>query len=534
MLEEEATNEKVERNKDGKMNISSKLQVKAALYARVSSEEQVEGYSIDAQIRAFRKLVEDRLWQGYHEYIDEGKSARTDNIDKRPAFKEMMEDALAGKFDVLVVHKLDRFSRNLRITLEYCDKLSKAGVDFLSMNEQMDFTTPSGKVHLAMVGAFAQYYSDNLSQETKKGWHERRTQGMYCGALPFGAMKGEDGIPIPDVQERKASIGSYKEENIKNYDGLMMAFALAVQSKSDREIAIALNSRGYRTTGTHGSKLFSKDTLRDMLKNKFYTGNIPDGQGGWIRAKHEPFISEEIWSQAQECRERNRRSPINHPAKATISSLAGITYCWYCKGRIHVGTSQNGKRRMFCHSRSKGWECQQKSALLDVYEYQVERYLETFSIPEDYQTKIMEAHKILQDAYADTEIQRTKLITKLERLKKLYGWGDLKEDQYLKERDGINKEIQMLTPPEEKSKVLDQLAAFLRDVSEAWKEADQNQRNRVARQLFQEIWVKDKQLIAVKPRPELDPFFQISYEQWLKKIESEDPIPLGVATSLSY
>lgn len=62
----------------------------------------------------------------------------------------------------------------------------------------MDFTTPSGKVHLALLGAFAQYYSDNLSQETKKGWAERRAQGLYCGLLPFGAIKGEDGVPVPD------------------------------------------------------------------------------------------------------------------------------------------------------------------------------------------------------------------------------------------------------------------------------------------------------------------------------------------------
>jgi len=74
--------------------------MRAVLYARVSSEEQVEGYSIDAQRRAFQKLVADRQWEAYREYIDEGKSARTDNIDKRPAFKEMMEDALARKFDV--------------------------------------------------------------------------------------------------------------------------------------------------------------------------------------------------------------------------------------------------------------------------------------------------------------------------------------------------------------------------------------------------------------------------------------------------
>ncbi len=69
--------------------------MRAALYARVSSEEQVEGYSIDAQVRAFKKLIQDRNWEECHEYIDEGKSARSDNINKRPAFKEMIGDALA-------------------------------------------------------------------------------------------------------------------------------------------------------------------------------------------------------------------------------------------------------------------------------------------------------------------------------------------------------------------------------------------------------------------------------------------------------
>ena len=143
--------------------------MRAALYARVSSDEQVEAYSIDAQRRAFQVLVEGRGWTVYREYIEEGKSARTDNISQRPAFKEMVDDALARKFDVLVVHKLDRFSRNLRVTLEYFDKLSKAGVTFLSINEQMDFSTPWGGLALTLLGGLAQFYSDNLSQETKKG-----------------------------------------------------------------------------------------------------------------------------------------------------------------------------------------------------------------------------------------------------------------------------------------------------------------------------------------------------------------------------
>ena len=61
------------------------------------------------------------------------------------------------------------------------------------------------------------------------------------------------------------------------------------------------------------------------------------------------------------------------------------------------------------------------------------------------------------------------------------------------------------------------------------KEANQEQRNKLARQLFDEIWVKDKQVIAVKPRPELKPFFQLSYEGWLRKFELENSTPIGVA-----
>lgn len=101
------------------------------------------------------------------EYADEGKSARTDDLRKRPAFAQMLEDAETGHFDVLVGHKLDRFARNLRVTLEVLDRLDKAGVAFVSISKHMDFSTPIGKVLLATLAAFPQYYSGNLSCKTK-------------------------------------------------------------------------------------------------------------------------------------------------------------------------------------------------------------------------------------------------------------------------------------------------------------------------------------------------------------------------------
>ena len=483
--------------------------MRAALYARVSSEEQVEGYSIDAQRRAFEGLVRGRGWAQYREYIDEGKSARNDNVNKRPAFKEMITDALAGNFDVLVVHKLDRFSRNLRITLEYFDKLLKAGVAFVSINEQMDFTTPSGKVHLALLGAFAQYYSDNLSQETKKGWHERRAQGLYCGLLPFGAIKGENGVPLPDPS---------------NHPGLVLAFELAAQGKSDRQVAMALNDKGYRTAGNQGNRPFSKDTIRGMLTNRFYLGCLPDGDEGWIAAKHAPFIDQQLWNQVQEMRQRNATSTHTRcRAGRRVCSFSGITYCWYCKGRIHVSFTKQGKPRLGCYNRSKGWDCSQKSTLLAVYEEQIEEYLKTFYIPEDYQEKILEAHRKLEATYVDTSEEQARLKGRLERLKDLYEWGDMGREDYLKEREVIQRQLNAFTATESRVNTLDKLAEFLSSVARAWKEANQEQRNKLARSLFQEIWLKDKEVVAVKPQPEFEPFFTMNYEEFVNKSLKKRP-----------
>ena len=172
--------------------------MRAGLYARVSSEEQVEGYSLDAQQRAMAEFCRARGWQVAGTYVDEGRSGRSDDLARRPQFKALFDDVQAGRFDVVVVHKLDRFARNIRVTFEQFEVLRRHDVAFVSLAEQMDFSTPIGKVILATLAAFAQYYSDNLSTETKKGQAERKAQGLYNGLLPFGLKKNSAGVPVPD------------------------------------------------------------------------------------------------------------------------------------------------------------------------------------------------------------------------------------------------------------------------------------------------------------------------------------------------
>ena len=478
--------------------------MRAALYARVSTEEQTEGYSIDAQRRAFQALCEGRGWTPYHEYIEAGRSAHTDDIRRRPVFKQAIEDALAGKYDVLVVHKIDRFARKLRITLEYFDKLGKAGVGFVSIQNQMDYSTPHGKLMLSMQGALAEFYSDNLSDEIKKGWTERRAQGLYCGPVPFGAKKG---------RSKKVPPGPHPD----TYPGLVMAYELAAQGKTDRAIAIALNESGYRTGGNRYNGPFGKDTVREMLRNRFYLGELPDGNGGWIKARHKPFISEELFNAAATQRaERHRGKSLTIRRKPTLVSLSGIARCGICDSNIATQQIPSGRIRIYCRGRTTGKNCDCRGTFIDVYEAQIQWYLDNFIIPEDYRERILDAHRKLESAYDDTEKHRTMLENRLKRLQEQYEWGHIQKDEYLDKHNPISRELAVLTPSDTKNETLDRLARFLKDIGAAWVEATQEQRNRLASALFEDIIIRHNRVVAVRPREELRPFFKLSYEEFLK------------------
>ncbi len=87
-------------------------------YFRVSDEEQVEGFSLDAQRRAFHDFCGEKGWEVVGSYDEEGRSAWLESSAKRPAFRRLLDDAQGDKFDVVVTHTLDRFSRNLRVMLD--------------------------------------------------------------------------------------------------------------------------------------------------------------------------------------------------------------------------------------------------------------------------------------------------------------------------------------------------------------------------------------------------------------------------------
>jgi len=415
-----------------------------AMYARVSTYGQAQGHSIDAQLRGCRE----RAGPDALVYVEEGKSARTEDIRKRPVFRQLLADAEAGRFDCIIVHKLDRFSRNLRITLEAFERLALANVAFVSITEQIDYTTPHGKLFLHMLAALPQWFSYNLSLETKKGKAERKCQGLYNGLLPFGYTKGADGLPVPHPT---------------NHAGVLLAFQCAAEGASDAEVARRLNAAGYRTSGNRGLNLWTKDSVRVMLMSRFYIGELPGG----IPGKHAPLIDPELFEAAQAARERNRkRSALKVGIEQHVYSLSGLLRCGYCGGSIRIHAKNGEKPRTRCYSRSQGLDCRQRSRWLLVYEEQIDAWLA--------QIEPMEAEgrlsKLAKKSESDDRAEeRRRIETRLANIRELFAWRDITREQYLAEREMLTARLQRIGTPTREQRNLRGLAELVGQASWMWR-----------------------------------------------------------------
>ena len=137
--------------------------VKAVIYARYSSDNQREE-SIEAQIRAVRDFADRNDIIIVKEYIDRAKSATTTD---RPQFQKMLADAAGGGFDLVLVHKLDRFARNRYDSIGCRMELKKNGVSLISVLEQFDSDSPESIITESVLEAMAEYYS-NLAREAQR------------------------------------------------------------------------------------------------------------------------------------------------------------------------------------------------------------------------------------------------------------------------------------------------------------------------------------------------------------------------------
>ncbi len=294
--------------------------LKVALYPRVSTQEQAaNGYSIDEQIERMTKYCGAMGWDVYKVYTDAGFSgANTD----RPALQQMITDIRLHKFERVLVYKLDRLSRSQKDTLELIeDEFLANGVDFVSMSENFDTSTPFGRAMIGILAVFAQLEREQIKERMMMGKQARAKAGKFHGSgiMPIGYYYENDTL----IKNEWESVQVEK------------AFNLASQNLSPNEIAKILNDHGYY----HHCGAWTGKSVRRVLRNKTYCGYIRDKEN-WYAADHEPIIEESLYDSVQTILAKRTEQYLQYNRRAgkATSILGGLLYCGQCGAKYTKST----------------------------------------------------------------------------------------------------------------------------------------------------------------------------------------------------
>ena len=297
----------------------------AAAYIRVSTDDQTE-YSPAAQLRELHEyaLQHSLLLDERYVYADEGISGR--KAAKRPGFMRMISDAQSKEhpFDVVLVHKFDRFARSREDSIVYKSMLKRAGVEVISIKEPLSEGSYSGVME-AIYESFAEAYSINLAQEVRKGMKEKALRGEPQTAPPFG-YRLENHIFVP--HETEAPLIRQIFERFASGEGL---FAIAKW----------MNAQGHTT---HRGSPFENRTVEYILRNPVYIGklrwnptrrsrrNFNDPDIITSDAKHEPLIDQALWDAVQKrmAEVKAHRKYHGRPSTDRKHWLCGIVRCATC------------------------------------------------------------------------------------------------------------------------------------------------------------------------------------------------------------
>ena len=350
--------------------------LKAVAYARFSSDNQ-RTESIDAQLRAIRKYCEDNKISLIRVYRDEAKSAVTAD---RPAFQKMIADSEEGGFDFVIVHKLDRFSRNRKDSIVFKALLKKRGIKVISVSEPLN-DSPESVILESVIEAMAQYYSMNLSREVLKGLKENALHCMHTGGKPLFGYAVDPETQRYVIVEDEAIAVRYM------YDAVLRGVGYS-------EILDYLRAGGFKTRNGND---FGKTTIYHMLQNEKYMGTyvftmhvgkdmkkrraqkcstdpekvirIPNGVPA--------IVSEETFMKVQEIIGKRSNKSGNEQAKE-VYLLAGKVRCGecgaaYCGSRKYSGRNKNLHVTYRCNNRSRktARECRN----IEINRDRLERYV---------------------------------------------------------------------------------------------------------------------------------------------------------------
>jgi site-specific DNA recombinase len=451
--------------------------MKCAIYSRVSTDRQAEeGFSLPAQKERMVQFINSQGWTMTDEYVDDGYSAK--NID-RPSIQRLLRDMKTGKFEVVVVYKLDRLVRSITDLHHLLTEFDRHNVKFKSVTENFDTTSAIGRMFISLTALLAQWERETISERVVVGMAKKATDGGRAGAIaPYGYSLAEDGNLVVNPEESKwvrYIFESYKRNGL-------------------RAIALELNKRNVKS---RRGLTWIASTLQYIIENPVYIGALRWHHTGKSKGDtvitydaHEPIINVELFEEVQAI--RKERSSKGQKPKSDYA-FSGLLKCGRCGGRLMGAKYQSAgiERRVY--------RCKDDRARVSC---------DMPMLPEDVIAEWFLGHDFLNDLElndytppkkevdSDTESLRkelAKIEDALTRMKKLYTWGEMDEKEYREESKLLRertKEINgLLDETEITYASLDDVKKVIEELRKWWPKLPHRGRQEALRTIFEEITV---------------------------------------------
>ena len=353
---------------------------KCVLYPRVSTEMQVDGYSLEGQKNNLKRFADREEMEIVGIYEDAGKSGKS--IEGRPAFKKMLSDIKNGlEIDYILVYKLSRFGRNAADILNSLEFVQSYGINLICIEEGIDSSQTSGKLLISVLSAVAEIERENIIEQTMNGRREKARQGGWNGGFaPYGYYLKDNQLLIEETEAEAIRIIFDKFANSDIGLG---------------GVAKYLNLQGIKKIPRQNGTLetWSSHFIRLILDNPVYCGKIAYGRRTREKVKgtkneykqvhvedyiledgqHEGIISEELW---QKVHVKRMATGIKQPSKIGKDRshlLTGILKCPLCGSSMytnkHAWTNKDGTYKevyyYICgrNKQERGHYCDYKASL---------------------------------------------------------------------------------------------------------------------------------------------------------------------------
>lgn len=480
----------------------------AVSYLRVSTRGQAErgggadeGFSIPAQCEANKKKALSMGAIVGKEFVDRGASAKSAD---RPELQKMLEYVKenADRVDYVIVHKVDRLARNRGDDIDIMRALREYGVQLVSASESID-DTPAGMLLHGIMSSIAEFYSQNLATEVKKGMGEKVKNGGTASRAPLGYLnirrvdeKGREERTVVLDEERAPLVKlAFEEYATGNW---------TISGLADYLADLGLTTRA---TPKVPSVPITQKALNALLIKPYYKG-IVVYKGVEYPGSHPAIVSASLWQKVQEvlASHINGERTREHP-----HFLKGSLYCKNCGSRMIITYAKSGSGVRYpyfvCAGRHSKREktCRQKAVLIDVIEERVRQIYDRYSLPADireYLEKWLQGHIEEERKKYDIELdglrrEKDKLERKRKKLLEAHYNDAIPLDLLKSEQQKIAKQLAAI-----ESQVTAHESTFadiLRHLSEAlelmedcgkmYRVADDHIRRMMNQVIFSKLWV---------------------------------------------